>query len=71
MIEPWKLAAIDEAGYNGITEKHLREVANAINKVDSNIIDNAIFERCCRQCGIDPGNFTQADLDRLQEILDE
>ena len=26
---------------------------------------------CCRRCGIDPDNFTQADLDRLQEILDD
>ena len=70
MIEPWKLAAMDEAGYNGITEKHLQKVAAAINKVAADTIDNATFERCCRQCGIDPENFTQANLDRLQEILD-
>ena len=63
MIELWKLAAMDEAGYNGITEKHLHKVA-------ADTIDNATFERCCRQCGIDPDNFTQANLDRLQEILD-
>ena len=30
-----------------------------------------ILYACCCRFGIDPDNFTQADLDRLQEILDD
>ena len=49
-------AVIDDAGYNGIRDEH---------------IDRSTFEYNCHKCGIDPNNFTQADLDRLQEKLNE
>ena len=32
MFEPWMLAAIDDAGYNGIRDEHLDRVANEIYK---------------------------------------
>ena len=54
MFEPWQLAAMDDAGYNGIRDEHIDRVAESLLK-----------------CGIDPNNFTQADLERLQEKLNE
>jgi hypothetical protein len=67
--KPWQLGAIDDAGYNGIREQHLEKVANALRATGQSDIDRATFDRVCRQCGIDSNNFTQADLNSLQEKL--
>ena len=56
MFEPWQLAAMDDAGYNGIRDEH---------------IDRSTFDYHCHKCGVDPDNFTQADLERLQEKFNE
>lgn len=71
MIEPWKLAAIDQAGYNGIRPEHIRAVAAEIVDIGQPTVNWAVFERACRRCGIEPDNFTQEDLDELQEQLDK
>jgi hypothetical protein len=68
-FSPWQLGAIDKAGYNGIGDKHLDAVASALRATGQTDIDRATFDRVCRQCGIDSSNFTQADLERLQEKL--
>ena len=69
MFEPWMLAAIDEAGYNGISEDHIRRVAQRLLQFGEREIDRSLFERACRDCGIAPSNFTQYDLDRLEDYL--
>lgn len=69
MFEPWQLAAIDQAGYNGIRDEHIEEVANSLLSENLTDVDRDTFEHHCRKCGIDPDNFTQADLDRLQDKL--
>ncbi len=71
MFEPWQLGMIDEAGYNGIREAHLKKVAQSLLATDLDEIDAATFRRHCRQCGVDPDCFTQDDLGRLQDLLDE
>lgn len=71
MFEPWQLAAIDAAGYNGIREEHIDLLAESLLATGITEIDRSTFEYHCRKCGIDPDNFTQADLDRLQEKLNE
>lgn len=71
MFEPWQLAAIDQAGYNGIRDEHIEEIANSLLSENLTDIDRDTFEYHCRKCGIDPDNFTQADLDRLQEKMNE
>lgn len=69
MFEPWQLAAIDQAGYNGIRDEHIEEIANSLLSENLTDVDRDTFEHHCRKCGIDPDNFTQADLDRLQDKL--
>lgn len=69
MFEPWQLAAIDEAGYNGIREEHIDRVAEAILRTGLTEIDRGTFDRCCYQCGVNPNNFNQDDLDCLLERL--
>lgn len=69
MFKPWQLAAIDEAGYNGIREEHIIRVAEAIRRTGLTEIDRSTFDRCCYQCGVNPNNFDQNDLNRLQERL--
>ncbi len=71
MFKPWQLALIDRAGYNGIDDRHIDRVARSLQSVSGDTIDRATFERHCRKNGIDPQNFTQADLDRLQQKLNE
>lgn len=69
MFEPWELAAIDEAGYNGIRDEHIEEVASSLSAAGVTEVDRVTFENHCRKCGIDPDNFTQSDLEQLEEIL--
>ena len=54
MFEPWQLAMIDDAGYNGIRDEH---------------IDRSTFDYHCHKCGIEPNNFTQVDLGCLQRRI--
>ena len=69
-FEPWMLGAIDEAGYNGIREEHLRKVAGVLRQSPNDVIDTAEFRSVCRRCGISPDQFTQRDLDALQQMLE-
>lgn len=69
MFEYWELAMIDEAGYNGIRDEHIEKVAESIRASGEHEIDRRTFEYHCRKCFIDPDNFTQSDLDRLEEEL--
>lgn len=67
--EPWMLAAIDQAGYNGIQDDHIDAVAEKILSTGITEVSRQDFDTACRRCGIDSDNFTQTDLDRLQERL--
>lgn len=69
--KPWQLAAIDEAGYNGIRNEHIDKVARSLLSTGFTEIDRATFDYHCHKCGIDPNNFTQSDLDKLQDRLNE
>ena len=71
MFEPWQLAMIDDAGYNGIRDEHIDRVAESLLATGLTEIDRATFDYHCHKCGIDPNNFTQDDLDRLQERLNK
>lgn len=67
--EPWMLAAIDQAGYNGIRSEHLNAVAEELLRTGLTEIDSSTFKAACQRCGVDPDNFAQADLDRLERIM--
>jgi hypothetical protein len=71
MFKPWQLALIDHAGYNGINDRHIDRVARSLQSVSGDMIDQSTFEHHCRKNGIDPKNFTPADLKRLQQKLNE
>lgn len=68
-FEPWMLAAIDRAGYNGIRNEHIDAVAAELRRTGLTEISRGTFDTACRRCGIEPGNFTQADLDELESAL--
>ena len=69
--EPWMLVAIDETGYNGIRYEHIEEVAKKLLETGKIEIDYTTFCEVCRECFIDPDNFRQDDLDKLQKRLNE
>ena len=71
MFEPWQLAAIDDAGYNGIRDEHIERVAESLLLTGLTEIDRSTFDYHYRKCGIDPDNFTQDDLNQLQKKLNE
>ena len=60
------LAAIDQAGYNGIRNEHISAVAAELLRTDLTEIDHSAFEVACRRCGVAPGSFTQEDLNKLE-----
>ena len=68
-FEPWMLAAMDDAGFNGITDEHIRRVAGELQKIGWADIDLQTFDRACYAAGIDPENFTQEDLNELEDVL--
>ena len=68
-FEPWMLAAMDDAGFNGITDEHIRRVAREIQEIGQACIDRQTFNRACFAVGVDPENFNQDDLDELEEVL--
>lgn len=71
MFKPWELQAIDHAGYNGITGGHIRDVAEELLKSGQTNIVRRTFERACNRRLIAPGCFTQEDLERLEDALNE
>lgn len=71
MFEPWQLAMMDQAGAFGIREEHIDKVAKEILGMGISEVSLQDFDRACWNCNVDPNNFTQADLDRLQERLNE
>lgn len=71
MFEPWQLAMIDDAGYNGIRDEHINRVSESLLSSDLTCIDHNTFDYHCHKCGIDYDNFTQTDLEHLQNKLNE
>lgn len=67
--EPWMLAAMDDAGYNGIRDGHIEAVAEELLSIGRSDISRQELEAACERCGIDPDNFTQTDLDELEDAL--
>lgn len=68
-FEGWQLGLIDEAGYNGISDEHIDRVAGEIREMGVTCVDNEVFYQACRNCCIDPDNFTQEDVYRLERKL--
>ena len=71
MFEPWQLGLIDEAGYNGIRPEHIRRVGDKLNKLPYDSLDEQDFRSACRRACIDPDNFTQSDIESLQDYLNQ
>ena len=69
MYDPWMLAAIDDAGYNGIRDEHLNRVADEIYKTGLSEIDRDTFDRACRRAGVNSDLFDANSLDRLKEKI--
>ena len=57
-FEPWQLAMMDQAGYNGIREAYIEEVAWEILSMGVSEASRQDFDRACWNRNIDPSNFT-------------
>ena len=71
MFEPWQLGLIDEAGYNGIRPEHIRRVGDELNKLPYDDLDEQDFISACHRVCVDPNNFTQDDIEALQDYLNQ
>ena len=69
MFDPWMLAAIDDAGYNGIRDEHLDRVADEIYKIVLSEIDRDTFEHACRRAGVNSDLFDEESIERLKNKL--
>ena len=63
------LAMMDQAGSNGIRDEHIEEVTQKILSMGISNVSKDNFDLAGARCGIEHTNFTQLDLDRLQERL--
>ena len=61
------LAAIDDAGYNGIRDEHLDRIADEIYKTGLTEIDRDTFDHACRRAGVDSNQFDAYSLERLKD----
>ena len=50
-FQPWMLAAIDQAGYNGIRQEHINAVAEEILNTGLTEVSYQTFDAACRRCG--------------------
>ena len=71
MFEPWQLGLIDQAGYNGIRAEHIRRVGDELNKLPYDNLDEQDFRSACRWVCINPDNFSQSDIEALQDYLNQ
>ena len=69
MFDPWMLAAIDDAGYNGIRDEHLDRVADEIYKTGLSEIDRDTFYHVCRRVVVNSDLFDAKSLERLKNKL--
>lgn len=67
--ELWMLAAMDQAGYNGLHNEHIEAVAQELLCTGLTQIDGDTFNVACRCCGIAHTVFTQADLNKLENMI--
>ena len=70
-FEPWMLAAIDAAGYNGIRQEHIEAVACEIRSMGISNVSCEAFDLACARCGVDSGNFTSEDISALEKYLND
>ena len=63
------LAAIDDAGYNGIRDEHIDRVADEIYKTELSEIDRDTFDHACRRAGVDSDLFDAGSFERLKNKL--
>ena len=67
--DPGFLAYMESEGMMDTNEGLIARVAKVLNASPNDTIDTDEFRAACRAAGVDPDSFTQADLDRLQEML--
>lgn len=67
MFKPWELGMIDEAGYNGIRDVHIEKIVDSMISDGISELDSSTIEYYCHKCGIDPDNFTDDDLESLED----
>lgn len=70
-FKPWQLAAMDDYGIMDTNEGLINRVARYLTQSPNNSI--SIYEFCsaCIACNVDPASFTQSDLDKLQQKLNQ
>lgn len=67
----YELAAMEQAGYMGISDDMIERMADELKAGGPYVINFDVFLGACVKCGIDPNCFQQADLDRLVDRLNE
>lgn len=71
MFEPWMLAAMESEGIMDTKEGHINRVAKYLAANYRGDIDYKTFCDACNACRVSPNSFTQSDLNRLQQKLND
>lgn len=70
-MESREMAALEEYGYTDTGIGCINRVARYLAASPNDIIDTAEFRSACHACNVDPDSFTQADLELLQNKLNQ
>ena len=70
-FDAFKMTMLEEMGYTDTSTGCINRVARFLAHSPNDSIDTAQFQDACRACNVDPGSFTQHDLDCLQKKLNE
>lgn len=68
-FDPWMLDAIDEAGYNGVREDDLEEIADLIKHHHEFNVSESTIRFYAAKCGINPNNLTRKDISKIYDLL--
>ncbi len=70
-FNPIILSILEEEGYTDTSDGCINRVAKYLAENGSEMIGTEEFRNACYICDVDPDSFTQSDLKKLQEKLNQ
>ncbi len=71
MFNPMILSILEEEGYTDTSDGCVNRVAKYFAENGSETIGTEEFRNACYVCDVEPDSFTQSDLEKLQEKLNQ
>ncbi len=70
-LEPWHFAAMEAEGILDTHEGLINRAAKFLSHSANSMIGEEEFRTACYACDVDPNSFTQADVEQIEQRLNE